>query len=134
MINALLLAANKLKQVDILFFVLCGVAVLVGVAIYFLIPVFNKKQYQEQRDNLRKREEAFKANKKESLSADDTATENDGAATEEVVDGEGTTQCEDVCETASDVSEEEITENSQDELPQATADEVVENIDGANEQ
>lgn len=69
MINALLLSANKLKSIDIIFFICCIAAVVLAVAIYFLIPVFNKKQYLEQRENLRKREEAFHANKK-SMSAD----------------------------------------------------------------
>ena len=36
--------------------------ILVIVGFYFLIPVFNKKQYAEQRENLRKREKSFKAN------------------------------------------------------------------------
>ena len=54
---------NKLGSVDVGFFVGCAVAIVLIVAIYFLIPVFNKKQYQEQRDNLKKREEAFKTSK-----------------------------------------------------------------------
>lgn len=60
----LLMFINPLKTVDIVFFIVCVAIVAIGVGIYFLIPVFNKKQYQEQRDNLRKREEAFKANAK----------------------------------------------------------------------
>lgn len=67
MINALLMSANQLKKTDIIFFVCCGAAVALAVAIYFLIPVINRKQYQEQRDNLAKREEAFKANKKSAV-------------------------------------------------------------------
>lgn len=67
MINALLMSLNQLKKTDIIFFVCCAVAIALAVAVYFLIPVFNKKQYQEQRDNLRKREEAFKANKKSAV-------------------------------------------------------------------
>ena len=59
-----LLALNSLGAWDIGFFVACGLIVVAIVAIYFLIPVFNKKQYQEQRDNLKKREVAFKANMK----------------------------------------------------------------------
>ena len=54
---------NKLGSVDVGFFVGCAVTVVLIVAIYFLIPVFNKKQYQEQRDNLKKREEAFRSSK-----------------------------------------------------------------------
>ena len=61
-----LLAINALNPVDIGFFVACGVIIAICVAIYFLIPVFNKKQYQEQRENLKKREEAFRANAKPS--------------------------------------------------------------------
>ncbi|MCM1395828.1 MAG: hypothetical protein NC132_06980, partial [Corallococcus sp.] len=53
---------NNLGGVDIAFFIICAVIVVAIVGIYFLIPVFNKKQYQEQRENLRKREEAFKSN------------------------------------------------------------------------
>lgn len=58
-----LLLLNELGSVDIGFFVGCAVAIVLIVGIYFLIPVFNKKQYQEQRDNLKKREEAFKSNR-----------------------------------------------------------------------
>ena len=57
------LAATKMPAWDIGFFVACAVIIGLIVGIYFLIPVFNKKQYQEQRDNLKKREAAFKANK-----------------------------------------------------------------------
>ena len=35
---------------------------LLAVGIYFLIPILNKKQYQQQRENLKKREESFSAN------------------------------------------------------------------------
>lgn len=59
-----LLLLNKLGSVDIGFFVGCAVAIVLIVGIYFLIPVFNKKQYQEQRDNLKKREDAFKSNRR----------------------------------------------------------------------
>ena len=61
MIN-LAMFINPLGGVDIAFFVICAVIIALGVGIYFLIPVLNKKQYQEQRENLRKREEAFKSN------------------------------------------------------------------------
>ena len=59
-----LLAINPLKSVDIWLFVILGIIIAICVAVYFLIPVLNKKQYQEQRDNLKKREESFKANAK----------------------------------------------------------------------
>lgn len=58
----LALFINSLKSIDVIFIVVCIALVAIAVAIYFLMPVFNKKQYQEQRDNLRKREEAFKSN------------------------------------------------------------------------
>lgn len=64
---------NKLGSVDIGFFVGCAVAIVLIVAIYFLIPVFNKKQYQEQRENLKKREEAFRSNKGVSALQDDAS-------------------------------------------------------------
>lgn len=60
----LLAELNKLGNVDIGFFIACVAIVVLIVVIYFLIPVFNKKQYQEQRENLKKREAAFHANKK----------------------------------------------------------------------
>ena len=55
---------NPLGPIDITFFVVCAAIVVVIIAVYFLIPVFNKKQYKEQRENLKKREDAFKSNKK----------------------------------------------------------------------
>lgn len=58
----LLFAGSGIKTVDVVFFVICGVIAALMVAYYFLIPVINKKQYQEQRENLRKREESFKKN------------------------------------------------------------------------
>lgn len=58
-----LLGLNGLKRVDIAFFSICGAIVVLIIAVYFLIPVFNKKQYKEQRDNLKKREEAFKSSR-----------------------------------------------------------------------
>lgn len=60
MVNALCL--NSLSSVDTAFFIICAVIIVLIIAIYFLIPVFNKKLYQEQRDNLHKREAAFKSN------------------------------------------------------------------------
>lgn len=57
-----LLALNPLGRTDIIFFcVLAGIVVLC-VAAYFLVPVINKKQYRELRENLKKRESAFKSN------------------------------------------------------------------------
>ena len=75
----LLAALNSLGAVDIAFFVACGVIIAVCIAIYFLIPVLNKKQYQEMRDNLNKREVAFKANFK---GAETAEVESDATAEE----------------------------------------------------
>ena len=74
-------ALNSLKDVDIAFFIVCAAIIVIIVAVYFLIPVFNKKLYQEQRDNLHKREAAFKSNLQSAKSAD-TAEEADADAKE----------------------------------------------------
>lgn len=85
---SMICALNKLKSVDIGFFIACAVIIVLIVAVYFLIPVFNKKFYQEQRDNLHKREAAFKSNLQNTQSADtikevDADTEKElGAETE----------------------------------------------------
>ena len=75
----LLAELNLLGPVDIGFFVACAVIIAIIVAIYFLIPVFNKKQYQEQRENLKKREVAFKTNLKtdETKDASEQVEQND---------------------------------------------------------
>lgn len=77
MMSTLPMSLNSLKSTDIIFFVCCAAAIAVAVLIYFLIPVFNRKQYQEQRENLRKREESFKANKKAITSVDASALSSD---------------------------------------------------------
>lgn len=79
-----LLALNPIGATDLWFFIICGVIVAVAVAVYFLIPVFNKKQYQEQRDNLHKREAAFKANMQ--------AANGSVEATNEASEAEATTE------------------------------------------
>lgn len=71
---AQMMLLNNLGSVDIGFFVGCAVAIVLVVAIYFLIPVFNKKQYREQRENLKKREEAFKSYKGISAAQDESAS------------------------------------------------------------
>ena len=76
-----LLALNPIPATDLVFFIAIGVIIAVAVAVYFLIPVFNKKQYQEQRDNLHKREASFKAN----LQA---AKKNDADANVETADSQ----------------------------------------------
>ncbi|MCF0107700.1 MAG: hypothetical protein HUJ59_01645 [Bacilli bacterium] len=53
---------NSLSTPDIVFFSLCAGIIVLCVAIYFLIPVFNRKQYREARENLEKREKSFRAN------------------------------------------------------------------------
>ncbi len=63
-------ALNKLSKVDQAFFIVCAVIVALIVAVYFLIPVFNKKLYKEQRENLHKREAAFKSNLKSAQAAE----------------------------------------------------------------
>ncbi len=70
-VNSLLL--NALGTVDKTFFLICLGIIVVIVAVYFLIPVFNKSQYEERRNNLRKREAAFKNS--------DADTHKQGAAT-----------------------------------------------------
>jgi len=75
MVTNLLSMVNPLKSVDIIFFIVCLAIVAIGIGFYFLIPVLNKKQYQEQRENLKKREEAFNSNKKITNSAE-AAVEN----------------------------------------------------------
>ena len=63
--NALLLATKlqKLGKVDRRFFLICGIIIAVIVAVYFLIPVIRREQYEMQRNNLREREKAFNAAK-----------------------------------------------------------------------
>lgn len=75
----LLFADNKsgsgLPSIDIWFFVICALIVVAIVAIYYLIPVFNKKKYQGQRENLEKREAAFKANRADSTTEEASQAE-----------------------------------------------------------
>ena len=79
----LLAELNSLGAVDIGFFVACGVIIAACIAVYFLIPVFNKKQYQEMRDNLKRREVAFKANLK---GAEEDADATADTAVEETIE------------------------------------------------
>lgn len=72
-------ALNKLSEVDQAFFIVCAVIIALIVAVYFLIPVFNKKLYREQRDNLHKREAAFKSNLKQNQAVVTDNAEEDGA-------------------------------------------------------
>ena len=76
---------NSLGKVDRRFFLICGIIIAVIVAVYFLIPVFRREQYETQRENLRERERAFYANKKasdadsENIQVDLSTSQNDGA-------------------------------------------------------
>lgn len=81
MLSLLTAAQYPLKPWDIGFFVVCAVIVAVIVAVYFLIPVINRKQYQEMRENLEKRELAFKA-KEPTAEEENTAAIDDTAAVE----------------------------------------------------
>ena len=82
--SSLVCALNSLKDVDIAFFIICAVIVVLIIAVYFLIPVFNKKLYQEQRDNLHKREAAFKSNLQNNTQpAEETEVEAEAAAEKE---------------------------------------------------
>ncbi len=53
-----------MEAVDIVFFSIIGGIIVLGVAAYFLYPVINKKKYKEARDDLKKREELYKANRR----------------------------------------------------------------------
>lgn len=55
---------HGLKKPDIIFFVICGIIILLIIAIYFLIPVFKRKQFAESRENLKRREILFRENQK----------------------------------------------------------------------
>ncbi len=66
---------NALKTPDIVFFVMLGVVVLVCVAIYFLIPIIKKKEFEERRENLKKREAVFRANLK-AIQSENITVEN----------------------------------------------------------
>ena len=68
-----LLALNDLRPVDVTFFIVIGALVALCIAIYFLIPVINRKQYKEMRDNLKRREVAFNAGKQNAETTDVTA-------------------------------------------------------------
>lgn len=78
-----LLLLNGLKAVDFGFFIGCAVVIGLIVLVYYLIPVFNKKQYEEQRENLRKREAAFNANRRTA----DEEVNLDSSEGEAVVEG-----------------------------------------------
>jgi heme exporter protein D len=73
--SELVLALNKLGKVDTAFICICAGIVVAIVAIYFLIPVFKKAQYQQQIDSLRAREAAIKAAREGVAPASDAENE-----------------------------------------------------------
>ena len=99
-----ILALNKLGKVDITFICICAGIVVAIVAIYFLIPVFRKAQYQQQIDNLRAREAAIKA-AKEGVVLDDKAEENDVVDVEVASADQATTVEETVANDNGDMAE-----------------------------
>ena len=52
----------KLTKADREFFMFLGILVGIFLVGYLLMPIIKRKQFQEARENLRKREETFKAN------------------------------------------------------------------------
>ena len=96
------------KTVDIWFFVICGIIIGLIVIIYFLIPVFKRKQFTEARKNLARRETLFRQNQEEELLENisvDSKSEDKSVA----VEVEPTEQEESV---ANALSEEEINQES----------------------
>lgn len=67
----------KITTPDLIFFILLAVIFGTAALIYLLTPIIKRKQYEEARANLKKREETFRANLKKLSS--DTA----GSTTEE---------------------------------------------------
>jgi len=80
--NAYSFLLNQIGPVDSSFFIICLIIIAAIVAIYFLLPVFRKSQYEERRENLRKREAAFRRNKGLSDENDNHAVE-EGASLEQ---------------------------------------------------
>ena len=69
---------NQLKQADIVFFIVCIAIIVIIIAVWLLIPVFNKRQYKEQRDSLRQREAIFKGyNSVENSNDEEFASKNE---------------------------------------------------------
>jgi len=55
---------NDLKTVDAVFFILIIAIIALSVVVYFLLPVFNKKKYEQARAQLSEREKIYYENKK----------------------------------------------------------------------
>lgn len=49
---------------DWLFLIIVCVVIAVCVGLYFIVPILNHKKYEQQRADLKKRGETFKANQK----------------------------------------------------------------------
>lgn len=49
---------------DWLFLIIVCVVIAICVGLYFIVPILNHKKYEQQRADLKKREETFKANQK----------------------------------------------------------------------
>ena len=54
----------QLTKPDLIFFIAIVVAILLILVWYFLQPIIKRKQFAEARENLKKREETFRANLK----------------------------------------------------------------------
>lgn len=54
----------KLTKPDLTFFIVLIAIIVICVAVYLLTPIIKRKQFEEARANLRKREETFRANLK----------------------------------------------------------------------
>ncbi len=76
----------KLKQADIVFFIVCVALIAIAIAIYYLIPVFKRKQLKEQRENLIKRENAFKSQIKDYVPSKNEEMNNEEIKQDEAID------------------------------------------------
>lgn len=54
----------QLTKPDLIFFICVAVVIVLILVWYFLQPIIKKKQFAEARENLKKREETFRANLK----------------------------------------------------------------------
>lgn len=122
-----LLGLNGLKKVDKAFFCICAAIVVLIVAVYFLIPVFNKKQYQEQRENLKKREEAFKSTRKTEVSEDQSNLEESESV---ILDESAPENGEDI---NIDCGFANLSDNSSDDKAIEAVDGLTEQVESTNE-
>ena len=54
----------KITEPDLKFFIFLGIIVAVFLVAYLVTPIIKRKQFKEARENLKKREETFRANLK----------------------------------------------------------------------